>query len=378
MCVEGEVKWGLEGVIVTVSSISYLDGEKGLLSYRGFAVEELACNSSFEEVAYLLWFGALPTSDELNWLSSELSKERDIPLEVVNIMKLFPKKTHPMDVLRSVASILSFYSEDDSISFKNAIHLTAKLPTVAAYWYRLRNDLPLIPPDRSLSHADNFLYMMFGEVPEYSDLFDKMLILHAEQEINASTFSAMVTSSTLSDIYSAVVSAIGTLKGSLHGGANEKVLEMLEEIGCIENTESYFNAMVSRKERIMGFGHRVYKTYDPRAKLMKEWLCELNEIQKVKYLDIALKLEELVLEKFKDKRIYPNVDFFSGILYNHFGIPRDYFTVLFAMARIVGWTAHVIEYRQNNRLFRPLAIYNGPVNLSYKEVKKQISKGAAS
>lgn len=377
MCTDGEVKWGLEGVVVAVSSISCLDGEKGKLSYRGFDVEDLALNSSFEEVAYLLWFGSLPTKEELTWLSSELSKERGLPSEIVKIMTLFPRDSHPMDVLRSVVSILGLYLKDDSLSFKNAISLTAKMATVAAYWYRIKSGLPIVAPDSSLSHADNFLYMMFGEVPRFSHLFDKMLILHAEQEINASTFSAMVTSSTLSDMYSAVVSAIGTLKGSLHGGANEKVLETLEEIESVENVESYFNAMISRKERIMGFGHRVYKTYDPRAKLIRKWLCELNESRKVKYLDIALKLEELVLNKFKDKKIYPNVDFFSGILYNHFGIPKEFFTVLFAMARVVGWTAHIIEYRQNNRLFRPLAIYNGPLGLSYKEVKERISKEMA-
>lgn len=377
MCTDGEVKWGLEGVVVTVSSISYLDGERGKLCYRGFDVEDLALNSSFEEVAYLLWFGSLPTKEELNWLSSELSKERELPLEVVKIMELFPRDSHPMDVLRSVVSILSLYLKDNSLSFKNAISLTSKMATIAAYWYRMKNGLPIIPPDKRLSHADNFLYMMFGEVPKFSHLFDKMLILHAEQEINASTFSAMVTSSTLSDMYSAVVSAIGTLKGPLHGGANERVLEMLEEIGSLENVEGYFNAMVSRRERIMGFGHRVYKTYDPRAKLMRKWLCELNEGQRVKYLDIALKLEELVLSRFKDKKIYPNVDFFSGILYNHFGIPKEFFTVLFAIARVVGWTAHIIEYQQNNRLFRPLAIYSGPTGLSYREVKEQIDKEVA-
>jgi len=218
---------------------------------------------------------------------------------------------------------------------------------------------------------------MFGEIPKYSHLFERALILHAEQEINASTFAAMVTSSTLSDMYSAVVSAIATLKGPLHGGANERVLKMLEEIGSVENVESYFNAKVSSKERIMGFGHRVYKTYDPRARLIKEWLCEIDKSEGVEYLSVALKLEELVLERFKDKKLYPNVDFFSGILYNHFGIPKDFFTAIFAMARVVGWTAHVIEYRQNNRLFRPVAVYNGPMNLSYREVKERISKQMA-
>ncbi|MBC7331070.1 MAG: citrate synthase/methylcitrate synthase [Synergistetes bacterium] len=377
MCGDGELRLGLEGVAVALSSISYLDGERGRLSYRGFAVEDLAINSSFEEVAYLLWFGSLPNESELLWLSSQLVRERRIPEEVIDLMRQFPKDVHPMDVLRSVVSLLSFYTDDDSVSYKSAVALTAKLPTILAYWYRMRSGLPLIPPKEDLNHADNFLYMMFGEIPKYSHLFERALILHAEQEINASTFAAMVTSSTLSDMYSAVVSAIATLKGPLHGGANERVLKMLEEIGSVENVESYFNAKVSSKERIMGFGHRVYKTYDPRARLIKEWLCEIDKSEGVEYLSVALKLEELVLERFKDKKLYPNVDFFSGILYNHFGIPKDFFTAIFAMARVVGWTAHVIEYRQNNRLFRPVAVYNGPMNLSYREVKERISKQMA-
>lgn len=322
---DGELRLGLEGVAVAVSSISYLDGERGRLSYRGFLVEDLALNSSFEEVAYLLWFGSLPNEGELSWISSKLANEREISEDIVELMMRFPKKAHPMDVLRSVVSLLSFYVEDDSVSYKSALALTAKMPTIVAYWYRIREGLTLIPPERGLNHTDNFLYMMFGDVPKYSRLFESALILHAEQEINASTFSAMVTSSTLSDMYSAIVSAIATLKGPLHGGANERVLEMLEEIGSVENVESYLNLKLSSKERIMGFGHRVYKTYDPRAKLIRKWLCEINRTEKVKFLDIALRLEELVLEKFKEKKLYPNVDFFSGILYNHFGIPKDFF-----------------------------------------------------
>lgn len=371
---ELEVKWGLEGVAVASSSISFLDGEKGDLVYRGFDIRDLAEGSSFEEVCYLLWFGSLPSDDELEWISLELSKERELPREIVEVMKLLPKNAHPMDILRSVVSLLGVYANDNSVSFKNAISLTAKLPTIVAYWYRIKNGLPLVGPEGGLGHSDNFLYMMFGRVPENSHLFDKALILHAEQEINASTFSAMVTSSTLSDIFSAVTSAIGTLKGSLHGGANEKVFSMLEEIGDVGCVESYVDLLISRKERIMGFGHRVYKTYDPRALMLKEWLMELSLKDEVKYLDIALKLEEVVLSRFKDRKIYPNMDFYSGILYNYFGIPKEFFTALFAMARVVGWTAHVIEYRKDNRLFRPISVYVGPKGLKYKEVKESFRR----
>lgn len=370
------VRWGLEGVAVARSSISYLDGEKGRLVYRGFDIEDLALNSSFEEVSYLLWFGSLPTDQDLAWLLSVLREERDLPEEILRFMKLFPKDAHPMDVLRSVVSILGLYFEG-SLSYKNAISLTAKFPTIIAYWYRIRNELPIIRPEGELNHADNFLHMMFGRIPAYSSLFDKVLILHAEQEINASTFSAMVTSSTLSDIYSILVSAIGTLRGPLHGGANERVLDMLEEIGDPQRVESYINLMISRNERIMGFGHRVYKTYDPRAILLKRWLEEISLKEEVKYLDVALKVEEVVLERFKDKKIYPNVDFYSGILYNYLGIPKDFFTSIFAMARVVGWTAHVIEYRQNNRLFRPISVYDGPIGLNYKEVKDRCKRASA-
>ncbi|WP_129409509.1 citrate/2-methylcitrate synthase [Marinitoga lauensis] len=369
MDIEFDVKHGLEGVAVAISSISYVDGEKGELVYRGFKIEDLIENSTFEETSYLIWFGSLPNENELDFITTMLAKKRELPEEIVKMMNSFPKTSHPMEVLRSVVSLLGMFEKKDKSTFENAINLTAKIPTIIAYWYRIKNNLPLIHPRESLKHSENFLYMMFGSVPEHSSLFDKALILHAEQGMNASTFASTVTASTLSDIYSIITTAIGTLKGPLHGGANEKVLDMLEEIGNLENVEFYINDLINRKEKIMGFGHRIYKTYDPRAKILKNWIKDIFINKKIKYFEIALKVEEIVLNKFKEKKIYPNVDFYSGILYNYFGIPKDFFTPIFAMARIVGWTAHAMEYCKNNRIFRPKAIYNGPKNLKYKDVK---------
>ncbi|GAB6188696.1 citrate synthase/methylcitrate synthase [Marinitoga arctica] len=364
-----DVKHGLEGVAVAISSISFIDGEKGKLVYRGFEIEDLVENSNFEETAYLIWFGSLPNGNEIDFLVSMLSKKRDLPNEIIEMMKLFPKNSHPMDVLRSVVSLLGIYSKKDYSTLENAINLTAKIPTIIAYWYRIKNNLNIIHPNENLNHSDNFLYMMFGEIPKNSKLFEKALILHMEQGMNASTFASTVTTSTLSDIYSIITTAIGTLKGPLHGGANEKVLNMFKEIKTVENVEPYIYKLLSNKEKIMGFGHRIYKTYDPRAKILKHWIKELFIKENVEYFEIALKVEEIVIKEFKDKKIFPNVDFYSGILYNYFNIPPEFFTTLFAMARIVGWTSHAMEYRKNNRIFRPRSIYNGPKNLKYKEMK---------
>lgn len=370
MDVDFDVKHGLEGVAVAISSISYVDGKKGELVYRGFSIEDLIKNSNFEETAYLIWFGSLPNENELDFIVSMLSKKRELPEKIINIMRLFPKNSHPMEVLRSVVSILGMYSGENNSTLEDAINLTAKIPTVIAYWYRIKNNMPIIHPREDLKHSENFLYMMFGEISQYSELFDKTLILHAEQGMNASTFASTVTASTLTDTYSIITTAIGTLKGPLHGGANERVLKMFEEIKSVDNVESYINALIENKNKIMGFGHRIYKTYDPRAKVLKEWIKELFLKENVEYFEIALKVEEYVLKKFENRKIYPNVDFYSGILYNFFNIPKEFFTTIFAMARIIGWTAHSMEYCKNNRIFRPRSIYNGPKNFKYKEYKR--------
>jgi citrate synthase len=370
MDVDFDVKHGLEGVAVAISSISYVDGEKGELVYRGFSIEDLIKHSNFEETAYLIWFGSLPNENELDFIVSMLSKKRELPEKIIDIMRLFPKNSHPMEVLRSVVSILGMYSNEDNSTLEDAINLTAKIPTIIAYWYRIKNNMPIIHPREDLKHSENFLYMMFGEISQYSELFDKTLILHAEQGMNASTFASTVTASTLSDTYSIITTAIGTLKGPLHGGANERVLKMFEEIKSIDNVESYINDLIDNKKKIMGFGHRIYKTYDPRAKILKEWIKELFLKEDVEYFEIALKIEECVLKNFENRKIYPNVDFYSGILYNFFNIPKEFFTTIFAMARIIGWTAHSMEYCKNNRIFRPRSIYNGPKNLKYEKCKR--------
>ncbi|KAF2957019.1 citrate/2-methylcitrate synthase [Marinitoga sp. 38H-ov] len=363
-----EVKHGLEGVAVAISSISYVDGEKGELIYRGFSIEDLVEYSNFEETAYLIWFGNLPNENELDFINAMLTKKRELPKNIIRLMYLFPKNAHPMEVLRSVVSVLGMYSSDNNSTFEDAINLTAKIPTIIAYWYRIKNNFSLIHPNEDLKHSENFLYMMFGDIPQEKELFDKSLILHMEQGMNASTFASTVTASTLSDVYSIITTALGTLKGQLHGGANEKVLMMLEEIRTIDYVEKYVNDLILKRKKIMGFGHRIYKTFDPRAKILKKWLNEIKE--EIRYYKIALKVEEVVLKNFKGKKIYPNVDFYSGILYNYFNIPKDFFTTIFAMARIVGWTAHAMEYCKNNRIFRPRSIYNGPKNLDYKKIKE--------
>ncbi|NUU98778.1 citrate synthase [Marinitoga sp. 1154] len=369
MDVNFDVKHGLEGVAVAISSISYIDGEKGKLVYRGFEIEDLVENSNFEETSYLIWFGSLPNENELDFIKSMLSKKRELPKKIVKMMKELPKNAHPMDVLRSAVSLLGIYSEKTNSSLENAINLTAKIPTIIAYWYRIKNEMKLIRPREDLNHSENFLYMMFGEVSEKSDIFDKALILHAEQGMNASTFASTVTASTLSDLYSIITTAIGALKGPLHGGANERVLKMFEEIKSIDNVENYIDSLILKGEKIMGFGHRIYKTYDPRARILKNWIKNLFINERIEYFEIALKVEEYVIKKFKNKKIFPNVDFYSGILYNYFRIPSEFFTTIFAMARIVGWTAHAMEYKKNNRIFRPRSIYKGPKGLKYREVK---------
>ena len=372
---------GLEGVAVTESSISYVDGVRGKLLYRGFDVEDLVEHSTFEEVAYLLWYGHLPSEGELCELREKLMKFRKLPEEYLKILKTFPLDVHPMDFLRASVSLLGLFSTPDECGENTrmdcAIRLTAQLPMLVAIFHRRRMGKELnLDVSEKLGHAANFLYMLRGKPPESMEetIMDKALILHAEQEMNASTFAAVVTASTLSDMYSAVTSAIGTLKGPIHGGANEKVVEMLEEIGDPEEAEDYVERCLAEGRRIMGFGHRIYKTYDPRARILKKWAETLVNIRggrAKRHFEIAMKLEKAVTERLGNKGIYPNVDFYSGIVYECLGIPKDLFTTIFAVARVVGWTAHVIEYNETNRIFRPRAIYKGPMNLNYKIEKSK-------
>lgn len=367
---------GLEGVAVAISSISHIDGKAGRLIYRGFSVEELAQYSNFEEVAFLLWHGKLPTDFELTDFKRKLARERSLSSEISQLLRLLPVSSHPMDVLRTAVSAMGvLYRRCDGSGFsliEDAISILSKIPTVLAAFEAARNNRPPVFPSAELDHAANFLYMLHGKLPEekVARVFDAILILHAEQEMNASTFAATVTASTLSDIFSAITSAIGTLKGPIHGGASERVIEMLDEIGDPANVETFIEEKMSAGERIMGFGHRIYKTYDPRAVVLKSMAKELVKSDPGrKRLEVALKLEEVVVERLGEKGIYPNVDFYSGIVYSELGIPKDFFTAIFAMARCAGWAAHIMEYTESNRIFRPRAIYEGPTDLRYLEEK---------
>ena len=379
MSEEVVVHKGLEGIYVKESTLSFIDGAQGRLYYQGYKIEDLAEHSTFEEVAYLLWNGRLPTKNELQELENMLAENRAIPDEVINIMKVMPKNSHPMDILKlAVAALGPFDPELDDGSheanYRKAIRLTAKFPTIVATWHHIRNGRDPVLPRKDLSHAANFLYMMFGKEPDElsAKVMDVALILHAEHGMNASAFSCVVTASTLSDIYSAIVSGIGTLKGPLHGGANERALKMLMEIGDPSKVEEYINNKLARKERIMGFGHRVYKAYDPRARIFKGYVEKLGQMKgETKLYEIAKEVERVVIEKLGHKGIFPNIDFYSGIVYNMLGIPTDLFTPIFAIARVVGWTAHVLEYLKENRLVRPRQYYVGELDKEYIPIDRR-------
>lgn len=359
---------GLEGVVAVTSEISsIIDGD---LTYRGYNIDDLADNATFEEVLYLLWRGELPTHDQLNELKQQLIRHTDIPEEIITQMKTYPKSANPMAVLRSMVSALSLYDEEaDNISrdanMQKAIKLTAKLPTLITSFNHYRHGRERVKPNPDYSFAKNFLYMLNGETPTDTavEAFNKALVLHADHELNASTFSARVTTATLSDIYSAVTSAIGTLKGPLHGGANEQVMAMLEEIGSVEKAASVIEKKLAAKEKIMGFGHRVYKDGDPRAKHLQQMSRQLAEQKgNMKWYDMSVKIEEIVT---REKGLKPNVDFYSASVYTYLGLERDLFTPIFAMSRISGWTAHILEQYDNNRLIRPRAEYTGSDSRPY-------------
>jgi len=357
---------GLEGVVVCQSRLCRIDGQEGKLYYCGYAIEELALNSSFEETCFLLWQGRLPRADELEGLQKAFRENRALSPEILAFMRLIPHTAQPMDALRTVVSLLASQDINPEMSpeanLHRAISLTAKLPTIVATFHRLRLNTKAVPPDPSLGHAANFLYMLHKKEPEElsARVMDMALVLHADHEMNASTFSSLVTASTLSDLYSTVVSGIGTLKGPLHGGANEVVLQMLLEVGDPGKVGAFVDDARAKKKRIMGFGHRVYKAYDPRARILKEHARRLSEKTRFsRFFHINEKLEEVMRERYGEKGIFPNVDLYSGIVYHQLGIATDLFTPIFALSRVSGWTAHVLEYWLENRLFRPNAEYVG-------------------
>lgn len=365
---------GLEGIVAAASSISSI--VDGVLTYRGYNIDDLAQNASFEEVAYLLWFGKLPNEAELKQLQQDLSNEATIPDQVIQQMKSYPNDTNTMAALRSAVSALALYdAEADDMSReaneRKAIRLQAKLPTVIAALARIRDGKEPVAPLAGASIAENFLYMLRGEKPEEVSVkaLDQALVLHADHELNASTFAARVTVATLSDIYSGVTSAIGALKGPLHGGANEAVMKMLNEIGSIENVEPYIMNKLENRDKIMGFGHRVYKNGDPRAKHLQKMSRELGEMKgDTRLYEMSVKIDDLVTSQ---KGLRPNVDFYSASVYTQLGINHELFTPIFAISRVSGWTAHILEQYENNRIIRPRAEYVGLTDQKYVPVEQR-------
>src|SRR5256885_13094164 len=373
-----EAKGGLEDVVVSTSEICFIDGREGRLVYRGYDVNDLVEHSSFEEVVYLLWHGSLPTRKELDVHVKALSATatRKLPPKLLALLRGLPKKTTPMEVLRTGVSALSAFDPDDpdnsrEAEIRKAMRLTAQMPTLVAAWERIRRGKAPIAPNPKLNLAANFLFMMFGK--KASDLaaktFDVALILHADHEFNASTFAARVTAATLSDMYSAITSAIGALKGPLHGGANEQVMIMVDKIKDPAKAEAWIRKAIADKARIMGFGHRGYRVEDPPAKHLRRLATELG---KQNGDDRPVKILHTVARVMtEEKHIYPNVDLFSGAGYAAMGIPTDQFTPIFAMSRVAGWAAHVLEQHGNNRLIRPRAEDTGATRATYVPIAQR-------
>ncbi len=357
---------GLEGIVANSTALSDVRGEEGILIYAGYNINELAGKVSYEEVVYLLWHGELPNKTQLEALHKELGSQRELPQGVIDFLKAAPKDANPMDVIRTGVSMLGLYDkvptgEIDPVKNRHrAVSLTAKIGVIAAYYHRARLGKDLPPVRADLGEAAHFLYLLNGEVPtaEAAKTLDVAYVLHADHGMNASTFSARVTIATLSDIYSAVTSAIGTLKGPLHGGANEGVIHMLQEIGDETKVDGWVEAALATKKKVMGIGHRVYKTLDPRAPHLRSMAIQLCEqLGEGKWIRMSERIAELMKER---KGLNANVDFYSATVYYSLGLPTDMFTPIFAIARTSGWTAHILEQLVDNRLYRPLSEYVGP------------------
>jgi len=358
---------GLEGVVATSSSICYIDGEQGVLAYRGIDIHDLADHSNFEETCFLLWFGRLPQRNELKEVRERLAEERKLDTSILNLLRVAPKHALPMDVLRTAVSALSFYDpefqkNDHDANVHKAIRLTSQIAMIVAAYDRIRKGKDVVEPDRNLSHAANFLLLLNGEAPSHTAerALDIALILHADHELNASTFAARVTAATLSDMHSAITSAIGALKGPLHGGANEAVFHILMAIDRDgADPVEFVKGMLAQKKKIPGFGHRVYHTEDPRATHLRKMSRDLGQSSgEPKWFEFSNKIEGYIKG---EKKLNANVDFYSASTYHTLGIDVDLFTPVFAVSRISGWSAHVIEQLDDNRLIRPRADYVGPI-----------------
>jgi citrate synthase len=356
---------GLEGIIATDTQLGDVRGQEGQLIYCGYDINELAGKVSFEEVIYLLWHNKLPSRSELAQLKEQLATERQLPDQVIEFLRTSPRTALPINVLRTAVSMLGLHdplpASDQSLEAnrRRAISITAKVGVIIAYFHRARNGLDLPPVRQDLSEAGHFLYLVDGKDPseKKTKTLDVAYVLHAEHGMNASTFSARVTISTLTDIYSAITAAIGTLKGPLHGGANEGVIHMLQEIGTPDKVDAYIDQALAQKKKIMGIGHRVYKVLDPRAPILKAMAVQLSsELGEAKWIEMSERIAALMKEK---KGLHANVDFYSATVYYSLGVPTDLFTCIFAISRTAGWTAHVLEQLADNRLYRPLSEYTG-------------------
>ncbi|MDX6533142.1 MAG: citrate synthase [Gaiellales bacterium] len=375
-------KGGLEGIVVARSRLCSIDGQKGVLIYGGYDVNELAEHSSYEEVAFLILRGRLPTASELDAFAGKLADARTLSEETARVIDMLASHAAPMEMLRTAVSADSFDdpdkdSNEEEANFRKATRLIARMPTMVARYDRRRRGLDPIDPDPALGHAANFLWMLSGEQPDAAAArtFDVALILHADHEMNASTFTARVIASTLSDMHSAITGAIGALKGPLHGGANEQVMRLLADIGSDRDVGEEIHRRLAERQRIMGFGHRVYKTYDPRAVILKRFSKDLSErSDEPHWYTMSERIETAVLD---EKGLYPNVDFYSASTYHYLGIETGLFTPIFAMSRVVGWAAHVIEQHGDNRLIRPSSEYVGPPLRPYEPIEQRKAPAAA-
>ena len=367
---------GLEGVVAAQTRLSRVDGENGKLYYCGYPIQDIAAKATFEEVCYLLWNLRLPNATELAALKKELSSFRELPRPVLDLLSRFPRDAHPMVALRSAISALGAFDPDgDDMSpeanRRKAKRLVSQTATIVAAWDRIRNGKEPVKPDAKLSHAGNFLYMMFGKKPIAEDehVLDVALVLHADHDMNASTFAARVTCATLSDMYSAITSAVGTLKGPLHGGANQQVMETLLKLGDVKNVEPYVKEQLAKKEKVAGFGHRVYRTTDPRAPILAELSVGLSKrAGESRWYEMTKKLEDVMV---REKGIYANVDLYSASTFYMMKIPVDLFSAVFAIGRTSGWTAHVLEQLADNRLIRPRAEYLGELDRKWVPIEKR-------
>ena len=370
---------GLEGVLFTETGLTYINGAEGVLTHLGIPIQEWAENSSFEELSYALLHGHLPRPQELAQFDADLKAHREVTPEVLSAVADYPRGAHPMQALRTAVSALGLYDPDaeetsEECRYRIGVRMIAQFATLIAAIARAQNGEDAVAPRADLTHAANFLYMLRGAepTPEEARLFDIALILHADHGMNASTFTAIATASTLSDMYSCVVSAIGALKGPLHGGANEAVMDMLADIGSIENAVPYITEKLDNKEKIMGVGHRVYKFFDPRSRVLRDYAAHVSDKRgKSHEYQILETIEKEIVDRLGSKGIYPNVDFYSGVVYSDLGIKKTFFTPIFALARISGWVASVIEYTKNNRLLRPDAEYTGPKEQHYVPLQER-------